>query len=311
MRAGLLRRRREIPGRAEEEEEEEEAAVRREGRKISMETERSEAAPCYLDFTEDELRVADIILELRWLFADRFPRGWGAKRRRSALGGGGGSSSPPSPAAPSPAPPQPQPQPQPAKCPGRAAAIEERAGGPPKAKQSHSKRKSAKRKREDWLKLIALLEEQGRALRKEVENVRRYRDQVKALNSELKSRKEELIVRAIPERSEQGPEPNTRLALGGQPAEPTAAASLPPGSDRRLPPIPDQAASAPGEERDARPGGRLAAAAAAAAAAAPGPRHPGPEHRAGAAGRGGGGRGVEQPGEGGAGEAEAEADLQG
>lgn len=90
-------------------------------------------------------------------------------------------------------------------------------------------------KREDWLKLIALLEEQGHALRKvlvlsnfnvpfrfwsnpitellcpsaaqsshvcliwcafefaqEVENVRRYRDQVKALNSELKSRKEEV-----------------------------------------------------------------------------------------------------------------------
>ncbi|XP_056173277.1 actin cytoskeleton-regulatory complex protein pan1-like [Syzygium oleosum] len=239
-----------------------------------METERSEAAPCYLDFTEDELRVADIILELRWLFADRFPRGWGAKRRRSALrgGGGSGSSSPPSPAAPSPAPPQQQP----AKCPGRAAAIEERAAGPPKvhaaspdtplsfspsesdgnkAKQSHSKRKSAKRKREDWLKLVALLEEQGHALRKEVENVRRYRDQVKALNSELKSRKEELIVRAIPERSEQGPEPITRLALGGQPAEPTAAASLPPGSDRRLPPIPDQAASAPEKSETGDPAG--------------------------------------------------------
>lgn len=218
-----------------------------------MGIERCEPSPCYLPLTEDELRVADILLELRWLFADRFPLGWGAKRRRSALRGG---SSSPSPAAPSPPPPPP-------KCAARAA-IEDGVGPPKvhapspdtplsfspsesdgnKAKQSHSKRKSTKRKREEWLKLIPLLEEQGDALRKEVENVRRYRDQVKALNSVLKARKEELIIRVIPGEAEQGPEPSTRLTLGAQSAEPTAAC-LPSGSDRHLPPIPDQAESVP------------------------------------------------------------------
>ncbi|XP_030541421.1 uncharacterized protein LOC115748907 [Rhodamnia argentea] len=230
-----------------------------------MGIERCEPSPCTSPFTEDEHRVAEILLELRWLFVDRFPRGWGAKRRRSALRGG---SSPPSPARPSPPP-----QPQPPKCPARAA-IEDRVGPPKvhaaspdtplsfspsesdgnKAKQSHSKRKSTKRvvpKREEWLKLLPLLEEQGDALRKEVENVRRYRDQVKALNSMLKARKEELIIRVIPGEAKQGPEPSTRLTLGGQSAEPTAA-SLPSGSDRHLPSIPGEAASVPetSETRD-------------------------------------------------------------
>ncbi|KAI3410720.1 uncharacterized protein J3R85_018484 [Psidium guajava] len=221
-----------------------------------MGIERCEPSPCYLPLTEDELLVADILLELQWLFADRFPRGWGATRRRSALRGG---SSSPSPAHPSPPPPPPPPP----KFPPRPA-IEDWVGPPKvhaaspdtplsfspsesdgnKAKQSHSKRKSTKRKREEWLKLIPLLEEQGDALRKEVENVRRYRDQVKALNSALKARKEELITRVIPGEAERGPEPSTRLTLGGEPAEPTAA-SLPSGSDRQVPSIPDQAESVP------------------------------------------------------------------
>ncbi|KAL3733334.1 hypothetical protein ACJRO7_022805 [Eucalyptus globulus] len=188
--------------------------------------------------------VADILLELRWLFGDRFPRGWGAKRRRSALSRGGSRA-----AAPSPPPP-------PAKCSARAVIEDKAMGQQPKVhaaspdtplsfspsesegnkpKQSHSRRKPTKRigsncKREDWLNLIALLEEQGNALRKEVENVRRYRDKVKALNSESKARKEELMIRVIPGESRQGPDPSTRLTLAGQLAEPTAA-PLPSGSD--------------------------------------------------------------------------------
>ncbi|KAF8023575.1 hypothetical protein BT93_F0937 [Corymbia citriodora subsp. variegata] len=238
-----------------------------------METERSEAPPCYRGLSEDELLVADILLELRWLFGDRFPLGWGAKRRRSALRRG---SSSPSPAPPPQVKPPPQQQQQPAKCHARAA-IEERAGQKKvhaaspdtplsfspsesdgnKPKQSLSRRKSTKRKRDDWLKLVALLEEQGAALRKEVENVRRYRDKVKALNSELKARKEELIIRAVPGESEQGPEPNTHLTLGGQSDEP-AAAPLPSCSDRHLPPVPDQTASAPEKSEARDPEGPLA-----------------------------------------------------
>lgn len=245
-----------------------------------METERGEVLPCHGGLTEDELLVADILLELRWHFGDRFPRGWGAKRPRSALSRGGSPAALPSPPPPPPPPPhqrkqQQQQQPQPAKCSARAV-IEDRAMGQKpkvhaaspdtplsfspsesdgnKPKQSHSRRKPTKRKREDWLNLIALLEEQGSALRKEVENVRRYRDKVKALNSELKARKEELMIRVIPGESGQGPEPSTRLTPAGQPAEP-AAAPLPSGSDRHPPPVPDPTASAPEKSEAREPAG--------------------------------------------------------
>ncbi|XP_010060200.3 uncharacterized protein LOC104448124 [Eucalyptus grandis] len=154
---------------------------------------------------------------------------------------------------------QQQQQPPPAKCSARAVIEDKAMGQQPKVhaaspdtplsfspsesegnkpKQSHSRRKPTKRKREDWLNLIALLEEQGNALRKEVENVRRYRDKVKALNSESKARKEELMIRVIPGESGQAPNPSTRLTLAGQPAEPTAA-PLPSGSDCHPRPVLD------------------------------------------------------------------------
>ncbi|XP_011045085.1 PREDICTED: uncharacterized protein LOC105140094 [Populus euphratica] len=184
----------------------------------------------YEDFGGDEIEVAEILLDFPRLIAvskygSLLPFSWGGTRRRSAeanLGPRCAVHSPPTSASPSqtpilsvpvgPATPPPPP-------PAAAAAVATEPEGPITVKaepatspatplsfspsESDERPKRLKRKvytkkrREDLLKITSQIIDSNELLRAEIQKVTRYYEHLKARNSLLKARKQELNMGVI------------------------------------------------------------------------------------------------------------------
>ncbi|PON70723.1 hypothetical protein PanWU01x14_077490 [Parasponia andersonii] len=152
-------------------------------------------------FSENEIEVAGILLQLPELILGhhlnlgRLPF-WRSKRRRSALNDNDDTQNDNHQS--SPAPPLPKAEEQPLT----VTKVEASSPATPLSfspsesdeKPKPLKRKvHLKRKREEWLEIINELTERRELLKREKETVSRYFDKLKAFNSELKARKDELI----------------------------------------------------------------------------------------------------------------------
>lgn len=153
-------------------------------------------------YNDDEIEVAGILTELAHLIMQRNVDSgarfaWGSKKKRSAAN----QKNQPSPAsAVVPPPPEPSSSPESERRPSKADATSSPATplsfspseSDEKRKHPPAKRKLHKKK-EDWYEVLKELTDRREQLKKEVETVSRYYDKLKALNLELKARKEELI----------------------------------------------------------------------------------------------------------------------
>ncbi|PON93895.1 hypothetical protein TorRG33x02_102850 [Trema orientale] len=159
-------------------------------------------------FSENEIEVAGILLQLPELILGhhlnlgRLPF-WGSKRRRSALNDNDDTQNDNDNHQSSPAPPLPKAEEQPLTVTATPTPkVEASSPATPLSfspsesdeKPKPLKRKvHLKRKREEWLEIINELTERRELLKREKETVSRYFDKLKAFNSELKARKDELI----------------------------------------------------------------------------------------------------------------------
>lgn len=185
-------------------------------------------------FTEREFKIAEIMVELPDIISelDYRPRvrvPWGHKKKRSALAvqdqsvGNkstvlrlrlASSSSSPNPEAKIPA--------------ANAVKVETASPNTPLSfesddKPNHltSKLLLGKRKREEWLEMIAGLDKRKELLQKEIQNVKDYKEKLIKFNLELQSRKQELINQSLIKKEPQLKIEEQNLNLEMQLGQPT------------------------------------------------------------------------------------------
>ncbi|KAL7128195.1 hypothetical protein ABFS83_14G299600 [Erythranthe nasuta] len=157
--------------------------------------------------TKDEITVAQILLDLNFLFSlteslSNF--NWTCRRRRSSY-----DAAPPlrrGPSSPSPSirktddgeideirPPVQTEKKKSGAARTTASPDTPLSFSPSETDQHSSKKNSKKRPREDYIEMIQGLTQRKDLLRGEIENVKKYYDKLKAYNSELKSMKQKVL----------------------------------------------------------------------------------------------------------------------
>ncbi|KAL5845297.1 hypothetical protein ACOSQ4_011255 [Xanthoceras sorbifolium] len=184
---------------------------------------------------ESETEVARILLELPQLiyyeselFGRRFSFTWGAKRRRSSSSKVEIQTTLPAvrfPSLPSPPSSVPESSSAPPVGPSTVYETEKSKALSPSTpllfspsesddKSKHSKRKvSLKRNREECLQMIDKLTESKQVFQEEIKNVQRHYDQLKALNLNLKARKQQITALGLKKQPNQIQSCNSNLAM--------------------------------------------------------------------------------------------------